>query len=373
MLRQLLARNFRNLAPLDWGVEPGCHLLLGGTGAGKTSVLEAIYVVATTRSFRSGHLADCVQRSADAGPVDQPCEPERFEGEGSFFLAAESGAEARVRLELSWSGPRGLERRLNGERVLLARYLGVQPVLAWTSAEVQMLLGSPGARRRFLDRGVVYARAGSLQSFASHRSLLTQKRSLLRTGGSTREIASWNVLLADAVAVIAAQRAAFVTALRRAFADAALLSGLPFTSVEIEYRPSPASATSGGAAVLEALDRALPGEQRARRPLVGSHRDRLALRWRGEEIASRASAGERKAIGLLLLAAQASVVERERGAATLLIDDADAELDRDTLQAVWPVFAGRLQVMATSNRPEVWEATAPDHRWRVEKGRLCEH
>ncbi|HUP22420.1 MAG TPA: hypothetical protein VNB06_05715 [Thermoanaerobaculia bacterium] len=373
MLRQLLARKFRNLAPLDWGVEPGCHLLLGGTGAGKTSVLEAIYVVATTRSFRSGHLADCVQRIADADPEHQPCESERFEGEGSFFLGAESGAEARVRLELSWSGPRGLERRLNGERVLLARYLGVQPVLAWTSAEVEMLLGSPGARRRFLDRGVVYARAGSLQSFASHRSLLTQKRSLLRTGGSTREIASWNVLLADAVAVIAAQRAAFVTALRRAFADAALLSGLPFTSVEIEYRPSPASATSGGAAVLEALDRALPGEQRARRPLVGSHRDRLALRWRGEEIASRASAGERKAIGLLLLAAQASVVERERGAATLLIDDADAELDRDTLHAVWPVFAGRLQVMATSNRPEVWEALAPDHRWRVEKGRLCEH
>jgi recombinational DNA repair ATPase RecF len=123
--------------------------------------------------------------------------------------------------------------------------------------------------------------------------------------------------------------------------------------------------------VLEALDRALPGEQLARRPLVGSHRDRLALRWRGEEIASRASAGERKAIGLLLLAAQASVVERERGAATLLIDDADAELDRDTLHAIWPVLASGLQVVATSNRPEVWEATAPGHRWRVEKGRLC--
>ena len=52
MISQLLTNDFRNLEPLDWWPGRGSHLLLGGNGAGKTSLLEAMYVVATTRSFR---------------------------------------------------------------------------------------------------------------------------------------------------------------------------------------------------------------------------------------------------------------------------------------------------------------------------------
>ncbi|HXO40385.1 MAG TPA: AAA family ATPase, partial [Thermoanaerobaculia bacterium] len=64
MLSHFTARGFRNLQPLDLAPSPGSHLLLGGNGAGKTSLLEAIYVLATTRSFRAGQVVDCVAHGA---------------------------------------------------------------------------------------------------------------------------------------------------------------------------------------------------------------------------------------------------------------------------------------------------------------------
>jgi DNA replication and repair protein RecF len=368
LLRQLLARRFRNLEALDWDVEPGCHLLLGGNGAGKTSVLEAAYAAATTRSFRTTQIGDCAQRRS-ADPETREA-PETLPPDDGFFVAVETGGEPRTRLEVAWSPQRGLERRCNGERAPLVRHLGALSVLVWSAAEVEMLQGSPMSRRRFLDRGVVYRRPGALQELASYRSLLAQKRALLRTGGSRRELTAWNALLAPAAASIAAQRASFVEALRPAFAEAARGSRFGLAELEVEYQPSPAAASEGVDALHHALERSIASELQARRPLLGPHRDRVSLRWRGEEIAQRASAGERKAIGLLLLAAQAMVLEHERSGLVLLVDDADAELDRDTLRALWPVLSQHPQAVATSNRPEVWAGLDAGRRWRLESGRM---
>jgi DNA replication and repair protein RecF len=368
LLRQLLARGFRNLDPLEWEVAPGTHLLLGGTGAGKTSVLEAVYAVATTRSFRAVRLAECVRR--DGGRASVGGWAPRAAESGAFWLAAEVGDGVRERLEVTWSDERGLERRLNGERVPLARHLFAQPVLAWTSADVAMLLGSPVERRRFLDRGIVYRRADALAALGRYRHLLAQKRSLLRRGAGRAEIAPWNALLAPAAASIVTQRAAFVDALRSAYERVGERSGLASAHLEIRYRPSPVAAAVGEGETLEALEQALGSELAAGRPLTGPHRDRLELLWRGEEVARRASAGERKAIGLLLLLAQGEVLRRDREGVVLLVDDADAELDRSTLGAVWALLSAHPQVLATSNRPEVWNGLRVDSSWRVDAGRV---
>ena len=64
MLTHLTARDFRNLEPLSWRPAAGSHLLLGGNGAGKTSLLEAVYALATTRSFRAAQIGDCARHGA---------------------------------------------------------------------------------------------------------------------------------------------------------------------------------------------------------------------------------------------------------------------------------------------------------------------
>ena len=183
-------------------------------------------------------------------------------------------------------------------------------------------------------------------------------------------MAAWNELLADAAVAIVGQRAAFARGLGEAFAATARGSGLPYHELAIEYRPSPRSAAEGVEALREALDRAIASELAAGGPLLGPHRDRIVITWHGAELAQRASSGERKAIGLLLLLAQAGLVERARGPVLLLVDEADAELDRTTLLALFPAFATQPQVVLTSNRPEVFDGLDECRRWRLRSGRV---
>ena len=83
-----------------------------------------------------------------------------------------------------------------------------------------------------------------------------------------------------------------------------------------------------------------------------------------------ASAGERKAIGLALVAAHGEVIAGVGREPVYLLDDADTELDRDRLAALWAAFDAARQLFVTSNRPQVWDGIGIDRRWRCGAGSL---
>lgn len=368
MLTLLHAEHFRNLAPLSWSPGEGRHLLLGGNGAGKTSLLEAIYAVATTRSFRTPRLAECVRHDA-----------------ASFRLGAEVEDRARAALAVAY-GPEGLERSVNGARGSLAEHLEVLPVVAWTSADVEIVTGSPGLRRRFLDRGVVSLRPGALAVLRRYREALGEKRQLLarRSAGSGRPIPpesgpsapeaqtleAWNRVLARAAVEVARLRRAYAARLAERLREVLQATGLPFPEVALSYRPSPEAALGEPEALAERLDRAARAELRRGIPLLGPHRDDLRVLWGGHPVARVASAGERKALSIALVAAHGRVLEAADRTPAYLLDDLDAELAPDTLAAVWRLFPGTRQLIATSNRPAVWEGLEIEHRTGLAAGEL---
>ena len=163
MLESLALHGFRNLTPLEWSVGEGCHLLLGGNGAGKTSLLEALYLVATTRSFRTSQLRECLQRADDS------------DGRRPFRISASvASSSRRYVLELSFSDE-GLERELDGSSVPLADYLQPLPVVVWSSEEAEILTGSPERRRRMIDRGLVNSDVSRLAVLAQYRHPACQR------------------------------------------------------------------------------------------------------------------------------------------------------------------------------------------------------
>jgi recombinational DNA repair ATPase RecF len=411
VLSHFTARGFRNLEPVDLEPAPGSHLLLGGNGAGKTSLLEAIYVLATTRSFRAGQLLDCVAHGA-----------------AELALWGEAATDRRAALAVSVrDGVR--QRSVNGKPTPLMDHLAVLPVVAWATVELGVLMGAPGARRRFMDRGVVASRPAALETLGRYREALRQKRELLARDGAGLEI--WNELLAATAAEVIRLRAAYVDALRVELA--AVLSevgevreisggpsaaaataspaptpaaeevlfggahggslvtdgslgtgtagvspwplGLRIPEIELRYHPSPPQGLEGPAAIAAVLDKAIERERRRQQPLLGPQRDELEISWGGRELRRVASAGERKALSLLLLAAHGRVVEAAGRQPIYLLDDADAELAPSSVAAVWSVFSRRVagnggQLFATSNRPQVWLTLDVDTLWEMEKGRL---
>lgn len=353
-LAHLTARDFRNLEPLSWRPSVGSHLLLGGNGAGKTSLLEAVYVLATTRSFRAAQIADCARHGA-----------------GSFHVQGEIETDHRSTLEVGWMEGQRV-RALNGKVTPLAEHLAVLPVVAWTAAaEAEVLVGAPKARRRFMDRGVVGIRPPALEILGRYREALRQKRGLLLGDpAGTAGIEIWNEMLAATAVDVISQRHRYVELLKVQLARVIEASGFPFPPIELRYRPSPANGMEGQQIIAGALDRVADRERRRQMPLLGPHRDELEILWGGHEIRRVASAGERKALSLMLLAAHGKVMEEAERPPLYLLDDMDAELAPPTVASVWGVFRDSGQIIATSNRPQVWLTLEVGTIWEMERGEI---
>lgn len=365
MIRRLEAQRFRNLEPLGVELEAGTTLLVGPTGAGKTSLLEAIYVATTTRSFRTGKLEDCVQGSA----------PGRESGSDipGFWTRVEVEGARRSRLEVAWSSTAGLERTVDGERAPISDHLERQSVLAFSWEDAATWVGEPERRRRFVDRGLVAERTATLDRLSRYRRVLAHKRSLLAAPRvRATDLEPWNQLFAEAAAAVQRLRGDYVARLEAALADSIRIAGLELSGVTLSYRPSPALDTGDEQGLLARLAGLTTREIEARRPLAGPHRDTIELELRAQPIGRVASSGERKALSLLCLAAQASLLETAGRSAALLIDDADVELDRPTLHRVWRTFRQAPQVLLSSNRSEVWVELVEGRRLGLSEGRVVE-
>jgi DNA replication and repair protein RecF len=325
-------------------------LLIGANGAGKTTLLEAIYLAATGRSFRAARLEGCMRRGGDAG----------------FRVEAHLGAEPRRELALAWSPGGGRERTLDGRTAPLGEHLAVLPLLVWTEAESALVLGPPALRRRFFDRGLAHLRPSLLEAIGRYQRALAEKRALLATGGNG--LTAWNQLLARHGAEIVVARRELASAVGAALGAVVETSGLAMAPVELVYRPAVAAALDGEEALLAALEAARRDEIGRRRPLVGPHRDEFELRWDGAEARRVASAGERKLLGLFVLAALGRVLTAAGREPALLLDDADAELDSRRLAGATAAFSGFSRLLASSSRPAAWPADGA--LTRVEVGAL---
>jgi len=354
LLIQLAARDFRNLEPLDLAFGEGIHLVLGPNGAGKTSLLEAIYALATTRSFRTARIADC-----------------RRHGAPGFRLRGEVDAASRTTLDFVWLDG-GRDRLVNGKSSTLAAHLEVLPVVAWSAGDLDVLVGSPAERRRFLDRGVVGQRPAAIAVLGRYRRVLEEKRRLIERGGADAEWQTWNHMLAAAAAELIGRRAAYARELASALDEVLGACALGFPPIELRYQPSPRRGPEGAESIYDELAAAAAAERRQQRLLLGPHRDELRILWGGRELRQVASAGERKALGLALVTAHGEVLRRAGRAPSYLLDDVDTELDRSRLEALWGVLGAARQLFATSNRPRVWESIATSRRWQCEAGRIVQ-
>jgi recombinational DNA repair ATPase RecF len=244
----------------------------------------------------------------------------------------------------------------------------------WTRREEEILAGVHERRRRMIDAGLVAERPERVALLARHRRVLAHKRELLRRRQSGLE--AWNRLLAEAGSSLQQARAQWVASLATCLARVVESAARPFPPIALTYEPSPPSGLEGREALFESLNAAAADELRLGRPCIGAHLDRLSIVWgatgagiEGAPDVSRvASAGERKALGLLLVAAQAELLEAAGRTPTALIDDVDAELDLEALEAVWRVLATGRQVLATSNREETAGPLSGAVRWRLEGG-----
>jgi DNA replication and repair protein RecF len=330
---RLTLRDFRSYSAADVHLGEEITVVHGRNGAGKTNLLEALYVGCTGRSWRASNDAELIRFGADVARVELSAEAE----DGGHLL--EVGFE------------RGARRRVRADGVALER-LGDAPArplaAVFVPDRLELVKAGPSVRRAHVDQVVAAmwpARASTRRAYAR---ALAQRNALLTRGSAGREpsLDAWDVELARHGHALMTDRAAAVEAIAGRFAALAVDLGLD-GDARVAYRPRSRAST------VEALGEELR-ERRARDldrgfTAHGPHRDEIALTRAERDLRSFGSQGQQRLAVLALLLAEREAIADERGAAPLmLLDDALSELDGDRRERVVAWLGERGQSVITT-------------------------
>ena len=356
LLESLEVHNFRNLSgQVSWS--PGLNLIFGDNGQGKTNWLEAIYLLATTKSFRT-------QRPQEAIRFDENLAIVR----GVVARSREVQRELQVTIQGSTK-----TLSVNSKREAVARYLGQLHTVAFTADELEVVRGGPDARRKFLDRGVVSLHHTYVQTLADYQRVIRQKNRLLQDAAdaelSIAETAArlepWNEQLIGLSAEIHRARVDYVNRLNEA------LERKLFGHEEVSIRYVSSLESKGDLSDYEALltDRLrlrVQAEMAAGYALIGAHRDDLEILFDGRDMRTFGSSGQQRSALIILDLAAVSVYHSWHSEYPLfLMDDVDAELDRKRIDHLLEYLEGRTQTFVTTSKEGLVERYA-DRAYLVE-------
>lgn len=353
-LAHLRLRDFRNYARLDVDFGPGFHLVLGDNAQGKTNVLEAIYLLATLRSFRGVGGAQMVRHGARG-----------------YFVGGRLVASTEHQLKMFWSAG---EKKLSLDDQPVKRltdYYGLMRCVVFCTEDLQLVKGTGRIRRRFLDLLLAQTPGPYLTTLQRYLRALQSRNALLKKpdpdpkviGPFTQElISAGNQLMLGRQELVPRLSALARLAYRRISHDA--------EELRITYAPS----VKGDFSV--ELAQAAGRERAMRVTMVGPHRDELQLLLHDKPAAQYASEGQKRSLAIALKMAQAEYLTGLTGTPPiLLIDDVMGELDARRRAGLMPLLEraehARGQVFMTCTQ-ENWprELGRRLRRWQVHQAVL---
>ena len=361
-VESLSVRTFRNLTSVDVALGPRFNVVSGDNGQGKTNLLEAIYVLATSRSFRTSKVGELLHQGDEVASIRA--------------RIREDGDVRDQSLGLS----RGVRTaRIDEKRPpTLAAYAVRTPIVVFHAAAMGLTTAGGAERRKLLDRLALYLWPSSLaDSLGYAKAARARQRVLEERGDRAADLESWEELMVRHGLALSKARGMAAERLAPAAIGAFARIGPSDLRLGVRYErsaPEEAEAFRGTLASSRARDRAR-GSAR-----VGPHRDELQLQLGGRPLRGIASQGQHRAVVLALELAEMEVVGQTCGLRPiLLLDDVSSELDRVRSAALFEVLRGEQgQVVITTARPELLAvADSPrmeDRRdFTVVSGRVAAH
>lgn len=375
-LTRLTLTNFRNFRELELELPSGVVVLYGGNAQGKTTLLEAVYLLAIARSFRAENERELVNFAAAR------------KGEAAFVGGVLDKGEARVAVYVGYQPivrpgrrggatippagespgiepagrPAGLgyavqkQIRVNRARKRAADLVGVVGAVLFSAEDLELVLGPPAGRRRYLDILISQGNPLYLKSLQRYYRVVKQRNRLLhllREGrAGAAELEYWDDELVREGAALTWQRSVALQLLADLGAEQHRELGNPGQEFRLEYGPSVAPGAAAATAesnFRELLAARRPQERAAGRTTIGPQRDDFQLLVDGVDMGRFASRGEARTLALTLRLAEVSYLATVRAEEPIvLLDDALSEMDAARRRRALTKIAGYGQSLITT-------------------------
>jgi len=311
-IQHLEIQNVRNIQSQKIEFCSGLNVFYGKNGSGKTSVIEAIHILGTGKSFRASQIRQVVK-----------------EGESELIVFSRLQNEENKAVSI------GIQRnktefhaKIDGVRIKGLSELAKQlPLLVITPESHRLLESGPSWRRKYLDWGVFHVEHQYASVWSKYHTALKQRNSLLQQKGSQLNIQTWTETLCSLGEDLHQYRFAYfekLTPLLNKFSDIFL----PGQRLEFEYSIGwPKHGT-----LHDALESHLVQDLQHGRTEYGPHRADLKIRFNGMNARETVSRGQQKLLVYAMQLAQIDCIyETASKRTTLLLDDLSAELDEEKI------------------------------------------
>ena len=364
--------NFRNYARLELDLPKGVSVFVGENAQGKSNLLEALYILATTKSFRAGadrelinwrvlgsdlafaRLIARVDRRAGPVKLEAVLREEPRPPVGGNGTATGGSLVVSKRLKLNDIPRRAID------------VIGAVNVVMFSPQDIELVDGPPMLRRRYLDITISQVDHRYVRTLAEYNKVLLQRNSLLRQirdhRARTDQLFPWDHELVRAGAYVIQQRGITLTLL----ADLAQEVHRELTGrqevLQIDYRPT--FPLPGERATVEAIEETFRAQLKSVQQrdvaagisVVGPHRDDLAFMVDGHPMSTFGSRGQQRTVALALKLAEAKFLRAQAGdPPMLLLDDVLSELDSARRRHVLGSVAPDQQVVLTGTDPAAFE------------------
>ena len=343
-LEVIRIKNLRNISEAELTPSPGLNLVWGANGSGKTSLLEAIYLLGRGRSFRESRTKSVIRKN-----------------ERSLEVFGSTSNKQKIGIRKSSSGT---EVRINGESVKKLSILAMKfPVLVITPKSHEILERGSEYRRRFLDWGVFHVEHSYQKISSEYRRILAQRNASLRNHSISAS--AWDRQLVEYANRLNQYREEYIGILSTHI-DSLACRLLGNRKIQIVWKRGWPDDTN----LNELLARSLDSDIKRGFTYYGAHRADMLIKSEDEPVSSWASRGLQKLIVSNLFLAQAEMIRINTGVIPIiLMDDPYAELDTDSKQNLMTMLVDfHNQTFITTTDKELYSNYQMGASFHVEHG-----
>lgn len=312
IIKSIELENFRNYHNSLIEFDKGTNILYGENAQGKTNILEAIFLSATTKSHKGSKDSEVVNFESDEAHIRT--------------ILDEEGLETRVDMHLRKKGSKVIA--IDKKKIKKSSQLiGILNVVLFSPEDLSIIKDGPAGRRRFVDMELCQLDAVYLKDLSDYQKALNQRNKLLKDMANSQSLIStldvWDMQLSGYADKIIKRRRLFVDQLNEIIYDIHKKLSGGREEIKIHYSPDTVEGK-----LEETLLSIRDKDIRLKQTGAGPHRDDLIFTVGGMDLRKYGSQGQQRTAALSLKLSEINIVENISGKKPLLLlDDVLSELD----------------------------------------------